>query len=473
MKTQKIFMGIMAIILFFSISAKIDAAVNDEGEKRETSKESTAMSTEEQLLLLNEKVRKLEEMVERQQRMIEKLQSGSVAAAPAVLPAAVVEEKKPAVPDEQTKKVDSLFKSFGHLNISGDLRFRYDGQYNQGFDNLLKAPARNRVRLRARLQLAGRFNNNFDMAVRIATGSFTDPISTNQTATDFFNRKPVGFDRYFIRYNSKTEPVGIILQGGKFDFPWKRTQMTFDNDLQPEGAAETIYFKGKGGLKEVRLVAFQLPFNEVSAGKDSALFGGQLLATVGSGNWAFTSSATYLNFNRADAVARAVERPPMQIGGLELGTTNRVRRDAAGNIIGFLTNFNLLDVIGEVSYSGSRKYPVSLLFNYVRNMSNKLDRLGERNGYWAEFSAGQLREKGDIGFTYTFAKIEQDSVLSPFNFSDFLSTNSRNNRFSFGYMINNNVFLQYTGITTERFNTASGRESRNQFRQQLDMTYRW
>src|SRR5262249_29427007 len=292
--------------------------------------------------------------------------------------------------------------------------------------------------------------------------------------TDFFNRKPVGFDRYFIRYNSKTKPYGVILQAGKFDYPWKRTELTFDNDIQPEGAAETLYYKGKKFLKEAKVVAFQLPFNEVSAGRDSVLYGGQGLVTVGSANWTLTGAETYLNFNQVDAVARALSVPTTQVGGgLEFGTTNRVLVDSTGKIIGFAAKYNVLDSIGEIRYSGYSKFPISLTLDYARNMTARLDKLKERNAYWLEFRVGQLKEKGDMEFSYTFDRVEQDAVLSVYSFDEFLATNSRNSRVTFGYTFNNNFFVQVMGEFSRRFNAIPGRDNRLSKRILIDVNYRF
>src|SRR5262249_42579 len=148
---------------------------------------------------------KLEEIVERQQRVIESLQpksadtevratSADVAVAPEAIPTTAAAQAAASTVDDQTKKLDSLYKAFGQFNISGDLRFRYDGQFNQGFDAKLPAEDRNRGRMRVRLQLAGEFHKNFDWAVRVASGDYTLPTATNQTFTDFFNRKPIGLD---------------------------------------------------------------------------------------------------------------------------------------------------------------------------------------------------------------------------------------------------------------------------------------
>ncbi|MEW6735673.1 MAG: putative porin [Acidobacteriota bacterium] len=498
MKRNKLLVGLLLILFSINTSRLAQAYTNGEKESgkgdtttpaAKATDKTTNLSAEEQLLLLNEKVRRLEEMVERQQRIIETLQpkanqvtetNATVAGhtSEAVHTETAIPSPAPAQPeglnDEQNKKLDSLHKAFGQFTISGDLRFRYDGQFDQGFDAPVEQPDRNRLRVRARLQLAGAFHNNFDWAIRVATGSFTNPATTNQDATNFFTRKPVGFDRYFIRYNSKTEPAGIILQAGKFDYPWKRTELTFDNDIQPEGVAETIYFKGKGALKDARIIAFQLPLNEVSLGKDAVLFGGQLQSTIGAGNWTATGAATFLNFNQVDQIARSLGRPSTQVGGgLEVGTTNRVRRDANGNIIGFVTNYNILDLIGEVTYNGFNKYPITVVFNYARNMSDRLETLKEEDAYWTEFKVGRLKEKGDVELTYTFSRVEQDAVLGVFSFDDFLQTNSRNNRITFAYMVNNNVFVQFLNFFNERFNTLPNRGSRTQKRFQFDVNYRF
>lgn len=478
------------------VSTENKNATKDDKDEKNLKDAKATISVEEQMFLLNEKVRKLEELIEKQQRVIDVLQTkASDSNTPAVTTTLVnnsgeslssrvataststtpTSATSPEPQDEQQKKLDALAKAFESVKINGDFRFRYDGQYDQGFDARGGAPERNRFRVQVRVGLSGQFNKNLDWAIQVSTGELTDPISNNQNLTDFFNRKAVGFNRYFLRYDSKvTEGPGVILQAGKFDYPWRRTELTFDNDLQPEGAAETFYFKSKGIVKDVRFIAFQLPFLEVPAGKDSTLYGGQLQATFTQGNWSFIPSATFLNFNQTDAIARSLGRPLTQVGGgIAAGTTNRVRRDAAGNIIGFVSNFNILDIIGEVRYTGNSKYPVSLLFNYARNMSDRLERLKERNAYWAEFKVGQTKEKGDVELSYLFARVQQDAVISVFSYSDFLATNSRSSRASIAYTLSKNVFLRGTLFFTERFNVVRGVENRTAKRLFLDVNYRF
>ena len=101
------------------------------------------------------------------------------------------------------------------MTFSGDLRFRYESFYGQQnalarSDNptVLGNPltSRQRFRLRARFGVRGKIGDEFDWGLRLATGNFADVISTNQTLTDFFTRKPVGLDQAYVTYKPEVAP---------------------------------------------------------------------------------------------------------------------------------------------------------------------------------------------------------------------------------------------------------------------------
>src|SRR6266481_5185244 len=114
-------------------------------------------------------------------------------------------------PSDSQKRVDELYKKFVAIRFSGDLRFRGETFRTQGFDAVTEPADRNRLRIRARLALDGTIDKHFDWGMRLATGIFTDPITTNQTFTDAFERKAFALDRAFVRYDSKTDAVGVQL----------------------------------------------------------------------------------------------------------------------------------------------------------------------------------------------------------------------------------------------------------------------
>lgn len=459
---------------------------------------------------VEDRLKALEQIIERQQREIETLRElvgkrgtetvnarvpvgeKSETAQPQLTAAAGQPDAAPAETaaqgDVTQKRVEELYKKFGAIRFSGDIRFRYEPFTNQGFDSLVEPPARNRFRVRARLALDGTINKNFDWGLRLATGSFVDPISTNQTLTDFFNRKPFALDRAFIRYDSKPdEGVGVQLIAGRFEPTFRRTQMVWDDDLNVEGASEALYFKTKSPVRQIKLVAFQLPFSEVTAGKDGVLFGGQLQADVQmSSKFSANFNVAYYDWNRADLIVQRLGAADTQVGGGitngagvnggqngSLGTTNRIIRNALGQPIGFLANFHLLDILGNLTWQATSRFPVTFTLDYVRNMSSRID--NEKNGYWAGVQVGQTREQGDILFGYTFTRIQQDAVLVPFNFSDILSSNSRAHMPTFGYQIANNVTFQWTGLFSQRANNVVLNSPFDRYlnRMQFDFIYKF
>src|SRR6185369_15555606 len=123
--------------------------------------------------------------------------------------------EQPSAIEDRLKKVETRVAEIGAIKFSGDIRLRSESFF--GLSNSLangdnpailgnELSPRHRMRLRARLQMRGVVRDEFDWGIRLATGSFADNISTNQTLTDFFNRKPFGLDQAFITYKPKRAP---------------------------------------------------------------------------------------------------------------------------------------------------------------------------------------------------------------------------------------------------------------------------
>lgn len=414
------------------------------------------------------------------------LQNGGPQLATASNQAKDAGKDKPAPSDSQ-KKIDELYKKFGAIRFSGDLRFRTETFRNQGFDAVASSPDRNRLRIRARLALDGTLDKHFDWGMRLATGIFTDPITTNQTLTDAYERKAFSLDRAFIRYDSKTDNVGLQLVAGKFEPTFRRTQMVWDDDINVEGASQAVYFKTKTPLRQIKLVAFELPFNEVPGGRDGVLYGGQAQT-----DWQFSKvvfanvNLSYYDWNHPDQIVGLLGAATNVVnGGItngagvtgnqngSIGTTNRLLRNAAGTPIGFLAGFNLVDVLGNVTWQASGRFPVSFTFDYVHNATGRVR--DEKDAFWIGGQVGQTKEKGDWLFGYYYTRIEQDAVLGPFNFSDILASNSRAHMPTVGYQIANNVMFQWSGLFSQRANKIVLTSPDNRYinRMQFDVIYKF
>jgi hypothetical protein len=425
--------------------------------------------------------------------------------------------------EQQSKKSGETLSKLGAITFSGDVRLRYETQLgllnaspNAGDPSILgnELSERGRARVRARLALRGTIGKQFDWGLRLATGTTPDVTSSNQTLTDFFGRKSFAVDQAFISYKPSPVP-GLRLQAGKFETPWLFTEMTIDADVMPEGLNETYSrdFKHSGALKNLTLVAWQLPMLERApgfvlgaggqldadasrrAGRDLALYGAQARARFDlTKHAALTLSAADLNFNGTQFITPAqvfganlqvpvtvaipatattpaqtvtttvnIPRDFLVSGsslGVSIGSTNATNRDGR-----LSSGYNLVDLIGRLEWTRSNRFPVTALLDFVTNtqVRDVISATGrtlenhENNGYWAELQVGKSRARGDALFGYTFIRIEKDAVLAPFNFSDILQpTDVRAHRFLASYTVDPRVTLSFTAIVSQRPNGLLG-----------------
>jgi len=437
-----------------------------------------------------------------------------------------VAAQTPSVED-RLKKVEGRISEIGAIKFSGDVRLRSESFF--GISNNLATgnstteigndlSPRHRMRIRARLAMRGTINDEFDWGLRLSTGSFPDHISTNQTLTDFFNRKPFALDQAFLTYKPTSLPR-LRRQGGKFEPPWHFTEMTFDNDLMVDGFNEsyTKTFKDSK-LRELSFVAWQLPLLERNSafvrnadgtvniersrrdGKDLALFGGQARARFE------LSEKVALTLSVADQYFRGTQFiSPLQVFGGQLQlpitvsipatattpaqtvtTSVSIPRDllVAGNGNLGLSNlsnnatnrdgrlasgFNLVDLLARLELRHSKRWPVTLLFDFVTNTrvrdvvtagaggADLILQNNEQHGFWGEVQVGSTRARGDMQLGYTFMRIEKDAVLTPFNFSDITQqSDMRGHRLVFSYAADPRVTFSVVGIVTQRPNGVRG-----------------
>ncbi|MBI1750361.1 MAG: putative porin [Acidobacteria bacterium] len=367
------------------------------------------------------------------------------------------------------RAAEGRFRQFGNFRFSGDLRFRYE--------SFLQAQqtTRQRQRVRARLNMTGNITDELYGGFSFTSGSLEDPISTNQTLTGFFNRKTVGFDRFFIQWTPKRLNNHATFGLGKFAFPWIRTGLTFDPDLNPEGLFARLNWDVKGEVfKGISVVGFHLPFFERAGatspttgvradGLDAFVAGGQVQT-----RWKFGDRVNLglhiagINFVNADFIAQA-HSPNPSTGSLanqligNLPNTNSLRTNATGQVVGYVSRFLYLDTIATLGINtGRARWPVNVTLDFVNNTrAQTLIQNGtaaptgtehnrERSAYLADFQFGRVNEKKDIQFGYTYIRIERDAVIGAFVESDMRAgTNINQHRLNFNYQWLNNVSLNY------------------------------
>jgi hypothetical protein len=377
---------------------------------------------------------------------------------------------------DEDKELSALQDVLGRFRLSGDVRVRGEGFYQ---DNVI---SRNRARIRVRLGLEGKLNDDFIGGLAIATGTLGDPTTTNATLTNFFDRKTIGLERGYITYNPQ-DAKWLSLTGGKFAYTWARTSLTNDPDINPEGFDEKVSFDlYSHGLKNVSAQAFQLLVSENSKGDDSFGLGASVSATFKAGPWTSNPSFTLIDWRFPDALLSAsafalqsttgnggIQVPgegPGCAGGFGLplappcafasnGLTNATFTDASGKAH-FLSGFEYADfILNNQIQTGLARFPLNIVVEYEENLDaashpldtagNVISRIGSQgNAYLGDLSIGQLKNKGDLQFGYACWRTEQDAILASWAEGDQRApTNILQHKIYAGWKLRGNVAANY------------------------------
>jgi Skp family chaperone for outer membrane proteins len=406
--------------------------------------------------------------------------------------------------DERIRNLEREIKGLGPISFSGDVRLRAEpflgGPTDQSLDRI-------RGRVRARFNIMADLGEQFRTGITLASGDVNDPTSTNANLTGFYTRKAFALDQAFVEFTPKQfKPLTLI--GGKFRYPWYNTELTWDKDLNPEGAAETLAFNvDTPVLKRIAFIGFELPFAELAGTAptdkritQSITYGGQLQTT-----WHLAPHVTlsaysgYYNYRGADAIALALARASSKnpqtpwSGSLPLTSGNPVQDSTytttATTIITiagkayptgvtsitnaqFASKFGLFDNIARIDIDTAHpRIPLSFIGDYVQNTEacgnvtnliavpsnsstqtfkqafNVACNSHQRRGYWAEGRVGRLQEKGDLQIGYTRIYIEREAVLGNFNYSEIRQgTNVTEHRVDAFYQFDRNVQLGFTAL---------------------------
>jgi Putative porin len=406
--------------------------------------------------------------------------------------------------DERIRNLERQIKGLGPISFSGDVRARAEPFFGGPADHSLD---RARARIRARFNAVADLGSQFRAGITLASGDVNDPTSTNANMTGFYTRKAIALDQAFVEFNPK-DFKPLTLTAGKFRYPWFNTELTWDKDLNPEGAAESLGFKlDTPVLKRIAFVGFQLPFAEIAGTSTTdkriaqqITYGGQVQTMWALGPRVTLSAYSgFYDFRGSDAIAVALARAssknpqtpftglvPLNSGNPVQNSTYTTTATAIITVNGttyptgvssvtnaqFASKFALFDNIAKIDINtGHERLPLSFIGDYVQNTEacanlpniiaapantatqtfkqtfNAQCNSHQRRGYWAEGRIGRLQQKGDIQVGYTRIFIEREAVLGNFNYSEIRQgTNVTEHRFDAFYQFDKSVQLGFAAL---------------------------
>jgi hypothetical protein len=282
------------------------------------------------------------------------------------------------------------------IKLKGDFRYRHEMIDEQDSD------ARHRHRIRARVGIEGKVNDNMKVGIQLATGSH-DPVSTNQTLDNAFSTKDIMLDLAYLNFSPK-RIEGLEIQGGKFKNPFfkpGKSELIWDSDWNPEGGVAT--FERDFSDVSITLIGAGLWIDERSDADDSWLAAGQGVLhykfnekktglAFGAGFFNYVNSAGFDPFYDAD--------DPMG---------NSIDDDSL-----YLVDYEILELYGELSHRLGY-VPVTVMADYVTNTAAD----SVNNGWLVGLHIGKVKMPGTWALRYIYREVEKDAVVGMFTDSDF------------------------------------------------------
>ena len=334
------------------------------------------------------------------------------------------EEKEVRMTEKSTNLSDIDWAS--RVNISGDIRVRYEDKQSDA-----KGVHENRQRIRARLALAAKINDEVDAGFRIVTGGAT--TSTNQDLEDNFVGKDIFFDRAFIDWHPNFAP-GAHLIAGKMKQPWYDLGhgLIWDTDVNPEGLALT--YEKKFGDAKIKATSGYFIVND-----------GKNLVVSSSANDGFSQDMKMFH----GGISGEMKFTDSVKGSV--GFNTYIYDDAIGNTHGNLnTDAELYELAGALDID-TGLLPVKLYGQYVINAAASD---GNQNVAWL---AGVGTKYKNFSLDYNYRDTQEDAVVDAFNDSDFSdgNTSSRGHKLKLGYKISKNFSTSVTYYAAKEYGAAN------------------
>jgi hypothetical protein len=314
------------------------------------------------------------------------------------------------------------------IKFSGDFRLRYENTTNL-------APAsledRNREVVRFRAGVTKEVNELLKFGVRLATGSSNDPNTADITLGSFVNDLEVSLDRAYVELKYED----LFITGGKFGNPFRTTDLVWDGDVNPQGAALSYTFSGSEQITpKVSGIYSVIDEHSGTLIPDSWMWGGQTEFSIhASPDWNLTLAGAFYDYKIRS------------LSNADAGDTrsNYLVSDSTGKALGYVSDFDLLDAIAIIEYRGlGERYPIRFSGDYVKNLGANVS---EDKGFMLDLYVGRASKKDDLRFQYGYSQTETDAVLAAFsNDNTTIATNYIQHTLAIDYVVLGSTTLNLT-----------------------------
>jgi polyhydroxyalkanoate synthesis regulator phasin len=330
---------------------------------------------------------------------------------------------------------DLSYLDFQEINDAG-------GIGKAGTDAFLNA-TKDEQRFAARLRFGGEFSLAEESAAvfRLSTGNTDNPVSRDQSLTNYERNLDVVLDEVYLRFRTPTGQQAhyLNLLAGRIANPWQHTELVWDPDLRFNGVALQYAWREPGqGARGPFATLGAFPLEEIELSSDDKwLWAGQA-----GYEHAFTDTmkgslaAAYYHYenisgrrNAPDSSLLDYTAPDwVQKGNTLFDIRNDTNPDT--NLFALAADYQLLDLTGMFTLVFEPDFHVSFVGDYVKNLGYDKGEVQARtgvavpeesSGYRFEVRAGapELRARWDWRAFGGWTHLERDAVPDAFTDSDF------------------------------------------------------
>lgn len=254
----------------------------------------------------------------------------------------------------------------------GDLRLRYEHSSYDDFNGKSKSD-RDRFRFRLRFGFQSQIHEDLKVAFRMASGSDSDPTSTNQTFGDFFAEKTSwGIDQAYVTYTPGFVPrKGLDFTFGKAPNPFVTSKAIWDGDVVPEGAFLKYTFMKGGDIQPFVLGSAMFIDEHSDSSENAYAWSGQVGVNAKFGAFRLTAATAYTDWGKTGDANNV----PTNVHGNPIYTENGASR---------LSKFKVWDLYAKGSYKVNKATKVDAWGHYFKNT----DATGPYDGKDSGWAAG-------------------------------------------------------------------------------------
>lgn len=195
---------------------------------------------------------------------------------------------------------------------------------------------------------------------------------------------------------ARIEPLEWLrIEGGRFAMPLGLTEMIWDRDLRPQGAALTVQTKDAAGRPRFTATALGARGSHVFEDQDVEMLAGSArISLFGQSESSLELVGSYLDFRKLETLEPMIRRQNTRTLGLVAG------------------KYRILD--GVVRLSSSTDPKLQLVANYCVNTGADAD----NKGLWLAGVIGSLvtsRARAE----YTYARVDKDATVAAYATDDF------------------------------------------------------